>query len=45
MVVIHTDSYDTNPLVIKGPGAGVEVTSLGLLSDIIQIIEENPLEK
>jgi homoserine dehydrogenase len=34
---IYSESYATNPLVIKGAGAGKAVTARGLLSDIIKV--------
>jgi len=37
MVIITTKLYFKNPIVIQGPGAGAEVTSAGVLSDIIQL--------
>lgn len=33
-----TKRYATRPLVIKGPGAGAEVTAAGVLSDILSLI-------
>jgi len=36
IVVITSDRYATMPLVIKGPGAGAEVTAGGVFSDIIR---------
>ena len=35
-VAIHSEYYQT-PLVVQGPGAGVEVTAAGVLSDIISL--------
>jgi bifunctional aspartokinase / homoserine dehydrogenase 1 len=32
-----TARYDTRPLVVKGPGAGAEVTAAGVFSEIISI--------
>ena len=40
MVVIKSNRYNNNPLVIKGPGAGVEVTAAGVFADIIRITKE-----
>ncbi|MDR2535539.1 MAG: bifunctional aspartate kinase/homoserine dehydrogenase I [Treponema sp.] len=37
MVVITTDRYNTLPMVIKGPGAGAQVTAGGVLADIVRI--------
>lgn len=32
--------YKTNPLMVKGPGAGAEVTAAGVFADIIRIINQ-----
>ena len=37
MVVFKTKRYYNEPLVIKGPGAGAEVTAAGVFADIITI--------
>lgn len=37
VVVIKTKRYFHNPLVIKGPGAGVEVTAAGVFADILSV--------
>ncbi|MDR1212166.1 MAG: bifunctional aspartate kinase/homoserine dehydrogenase I [Spirochaetaceae bacterium] len=37
MVVITTDRYSSLPLVVKGPGAGAEVTAGGVFADIVRI--------
>jgi aspartokinase/homoserine dehydrogenase 1 len=34
-IVITTERYHENPLVIQGPGAGAKVTAAGLVSDLI----------
>lgn len=36
IVVFTTRRYQTNPLVIKGPGAGAEVTAAGVFADMIR---------
>lgn len=36
-VVFTTDRYHTNPLVITGPGAGLEVTAAGVMNDIMRL--------
>ncbi|MBI2588788.1 homoserine dehydrogenase [Candidatus Saccharibacteria bacterium] len=36
IIVFKTRRYLKNPLVIKGPGAGVEVTAGGVFSDVLQ---------
>lgn len=38
IVVIQTKRYHDNPLVIKGPGAGPEVTAAGVFNDILRSI-------
>jgi aspartokinase/homoserine dehydrogenase 1 len=37
IVVITTDRYSKLPMVIKGPGAGAEVTAGGVFADIVRI--------
>ena len=37
MVVFTTDRYLDTPLVVKGPGAGGEVTAGGVFADILRI--------
>jgi aspartokinase/homoserine dehydrogenase 1 len=37
IVVIPTDRYSTLPMVIKGPGAGAQVTAGGVFADIVRI--------
>jgi aspartokinase/homoserine dehydrogenase 1 len=37
MVVFTTERYKERPLVIKGPGAGADVTAAGVFADIIRI--------
>ena len=37
MISYTSKRYETNPLVIKGPGAGAEVTAAGVFADIITI--------
>ena len=40
MVVFYTDRYAQQPLVVSGPGAGADVTAMGVLGDIIRIAME-----
>lgn len=35
-VLFQSKRYDKNPLIIKGPGAGVEVTASGVFADILE---------
>jgi aspartokinase/homoserine dehydrogenase 1 len=39
-IILTTNYYRKYPMVIKGPGAGVDVTAAGLLADIVRIAEE-----
>jgi bifunctional aspartokinase / homoserine dehydrogenase 1 len=38
VVLFYTDRYSEQPLVIKGAGAGAEVTASGVFADIIRIV-------
>jgi aspartokinase/homoserine dehydrogenase 1 len=38
MLVFTTRRYDRYPLVIRGPGAGAEVTAAGVLGDLLRVI-------
>lgn len=37
MIVFTTERYKDRPLVVRGPGAGAEVTAAGLFAEIIGI--------
>ncbi|MEM9260826.1 MAG: bifunctional aspartate kinase/homoserine dehydrogenase I, partial [Bacteroidota bacterium] len=37
MIVFTTDRYQERPLVVRGPGAGAEVTAAGVFAEIIKI--------
>ena len=37
MIILTTDRYNENPLIIEGPGAGADVTAAGVLADIIAL--------
>ena len=37
IVLFYTDRYHTQPLIVKGAGAGAEVTAAGIFGDIIRI--------
>jgi aspartokinase/homoserine dehydrogenase 1 len=43
MIVFSSDRYSDRPLVITGPGAGVDVTAMGVLGDILRIAAERSL--
>ncbi len=36
--IFYTNLYDNLPLVISGPGAGVELTATGVLDDVLKVI-------
>jgi aspartokinase/homoserine dehydrogenase 1 len=36
IVLFHTNRYNEQPMVIKGAGAGAEVTASGVFADIIR---------
>ena len=37
MVSFRTARYDSNPLIVRGPGAGAEVTAAGVFCDILAV--------
>ena len=37
IVLFHTDRYREQPLIVKGAGAGAEVTASGIFADIIRV--------
>ena len=37
IISFTTERYKFNPLVIKGPGAGAEVTAAGVFADLINV--------
>jgi aspartokinase/homoserine dehydrogenase 1 len=40
LVAFTTDRYADSPLVVRGPGAGPELTASGVFADILRAIEE-----
>ena len=42
IIVFTTDRYNRTPLVIQGPGAGAEVTAMGVFSDILKLLHYLP---
>lgn len=40
LILFKTDRYLDDPLVIIGPGAGIEVTAMGVLGDILRVAAE-----
>ena len=43
MIVFHSDRYHLRPLVVTGPGAGVAVTAMGVLGDILRVAAQRSL--
>lgn len=41
IISFTTERYKNNPLVVKGPGAGAEVTAMGVFADIMSISSFN----
>jgi aspartokinase/homoserine dehydrogenase 1 len=39
-IILTTRYYQQTPMVIRGPGAGVDVTAAGMLADIVRIAED-----
>ncbi len=39
IVIFHTLRYNTYPLIIRGPGAGAEVTAAGVFADLLRLAE------
>lgn len=37
IISLRTSRYDTQPMVIQGPGAGAEVTAAGVFGDILRV--------
>ena len=37
VVRFTTERYLDNPLVVKGPGAGPEVTAMGIFADLLRV--------
>ena len=38
IVAMHTDRYINEPIIIKGAGAGAEITASGVFSDVMKVI-------
>ena len=39
IIVFKTKRYNRNPIVIKGPGAGIKVTAAGVFGDVTEILK------
>src|SRR6185436_16903315 len=42
IVAFTTRRYAGTPLIVQGPGAGTEVTALGVFSDIFKLLQSQP---
>lgn len=40
MIIFKTARYQDQPLVIQGPGAGAEVTAMGVFSDLLALLKQ-----
>ncbi len=40
MIVVHSERYADRPLAVTGPGAGIDVTAMGVLADVLRIVAE-----
>ena len=40
IVLFFTERYPKNPLLVKGAGAGAEVTASGIFADVIRIANQ-----
>jgi len=38
IVAMYTDHYEESPMVVKGPGAGANVTAGGIIADILRVV-------
>ena len=42
IIAFNTKRYSQTPLVIQGPGAGPDVTAMGVFSDILKLLHYLP---
>ncbi|HCA81431.1 MAG TPA: bifunctional aspartate kinase/homoserine dehydrogenase I, partial [Bacteroidetes bacterium] len=42
IIAITTHRYNQTPLVVQGPGAGADVTAMGVFSDILKLLHYLP---
>lgn len=38
IIAIYSANYNENPLVVKGPGAGADVTASGIIADMLRVV-------
>ena len=41
LVLIYTERYPDNPMIIQGAGAGASVTARGVFGDILRLAQKN----
>lgn len=39
IIMFTTERYYNNPLIVRGPGAGAEVTAAGVFGDLLSLAE------
>jgi len=39
VISVTSNRYSATPLIVQGPGAGVEVTAMGIFSDIVKLLQ------
>lgn len=39
IISFYTERYGANPLIVQGAGAGAEVTAMGVLADLLKVME------
>ena len=42
IIAFTTTQYSRTPLVVQGPGAGADVTAMGVFSDILKLLHYLP---
>jgi len=42
IIAFTTNRYDRTPLIVQGPGAGADVTAMGVFSDIFKLLHAQP---
>jgi len=42
VIAFTTSRYSRTPLVVQGPGAGADVTAMGVFSDVLKLLHYLP---
>jgi homoserine dehydrogenase len=42
IIAFTTQRYSKTPLVVQGPGAGADVTAMGVFSDLLKLLHYLP---